>query len=83
MRTLNIGVFFYCFLSTLHRINSEQKILAEYTTVIQPKQQIDLFDKIRDRFETLQYILGHADISVALNTYTHVNFDMQRKKYIG
>ena len=47
------------------------------------KQQIDLFDKIRDRFETLQYILGHADISVALNTYTHVNFDMQRKKYIG
>ena len=47
------------------------------------KQQIDLFDKIRDRFETLQYILGHADISVTLNTYTHVNFDMQRKKYIG
>ena len=34
------------------------------------KQQIDLFDKIRDRSETLQYILGHADISVALNTYT-------------
>ena len=47
------------------------------------KQQIDLFDKIRDRSETLQYILGHADISVALNTYTHVKFDMQRKKYIG
>ena len=43
------------------------------------KQQIDLFDKIRDRSETLQYILGHADISVALNTYTHVKFDMQRK----
>ena len=42
------------------------------------KQQIDLFDKIRDRSETLQYILGHADISVALNTYTHVNCDMQR-----
>ena len=39
------------------------------------KQQIDLFDKIRDRSETLQYILGHADISVTLNTYTHVNFD--------
>ncbi|MCR0336470.1 hypothetical protein MKC76_16295 [[Clostridium] innocuum] len=47
------------------------------------KQQIDLFDKIRDRSETLQYILGHADISVALNTYIHVKFDMQRKKYIG
>ena len=47
------------------------------------KQQIDLFDKIRDRSETLQYILGHADISVALNTYTYVKFDMQRKKYIG
>lgn len=23
----------------------------------------------------LQYIMGHADISVTLNTYTHVNFD--------
>lgn len=39
------------------------------------KQQIDLYGKIRDRSETLQYIQGHADISVALNTYTHVNFD--------
>ena len=47
------------------------------------KQQIDLYGKIRDRSEALQYILGHADISVALNTYTHVNFDMQRTKYIG
>lgn len=47
------------------------------------KQQIDLYGKIRDRSEALQYILGHADISVDLNTYTHVNFDMQRKKYIG
>ena len=42
------------------------------------KQQIDLYGKIRDRSEALQYILGHADISVALNTYTHVKFDMQR-----
>jgi len=25
--------------------------------------------------ETLQYIMGHADISVTLNTYTHVKFD--------
>ena len=25
--------------------------------------------------KTLQYIMGHADISVTLNTYTHVNFD--------
>ena len=40
LRTLNIGVFFYCFLSTLHRINSEQKILAEYTTVIQPDAKV-------------------------------------------
>ena len=23
----------------------------------------------------LQYIMGHADISVILNTYTHVKFD--------
>ena len=23
----------------------------------------------------LQYIMGHADISVTLNTYTHMNFD--------
>lgn len=25
--------------------------------------------------KTLQYIMGHPDISVTLNTYTHVNFD--------
>ncbi len=25
--------------------------------------------------KTLQYIMGHADISVTLNTCTHVNFD--------
>ena len=25
--------------------------------------------------KTLQYIMGHADISVTLNTYTHVDFD--------
>ncbi len=25
--------------------------------------------------KALQYIMGHADISVTLNTYTHVNFD--------
>lgn len=25
--------------------------------------------------KTLQYIMGHSDISVTMNTYTHVNFD--------
>ena len=25
--------------------------------------------------KTLPYIMGHADIRVTLNTYTHVNFD--------
>ena len=25
--------------------------------------------------KTLQYIMGHSDISVTLNTYTHVNID--------
>jgi len=25
--------------------------------------------------KTLQYIMGHADISVTLNTYTHLKFD--------
>ena len=25
--------------------------------------------------KTLQYIMGHSDISVTLNTYTHLNFD--------
>lgn len=25
--------------------------------------------------KTLRYIMGHADISVTLNTYTHVNFE--------
>ena len=25
--------------------------------------------------KTLQYLMGHADISVTLNVYTHVKFD--------
>ena len=25
--------------------------------------------------KTLQYLMGHSDISVTLNVYTHVNFD--------
>ena len=25
--------------------------------------------------KTLQYIMGHSDISVTLNTYTHVDFE--------
>ena len=37
------------------------------------KQQIDLFDKIEIDLKTLQYILGHADISVALNIH-HMKF---------
>lgn len=31
--------------------------------------------------KTLQYIMGHADISVTLNTYTHVNFDDAKEVY--
>lgn len=30
----------------------------------------------------LQYIMGHSDISVTLNTYTHVNFDDARTEMI-
>lgn len=30
--------------------------------------------------KTLQYIMGHSDISVTLNTYTHVQFDDARKE---
>ena len=30
--------------------------------------------------KTLQYIMGHADISVTLNTYTHVNFDAAKEE---
>lgn len=28
--------------------------------------------------KTLQYLMGHADISVTLNTYTHVKFEDAR-----
>lgn len=28
----------------------------------------------------LQYIMGHADISVTLNTYTHVQFEDAEKE---
>ena len=30
--------------------------------------------------KTLQYLMGHSDISVTLNTYTHVNFDDAKKE---
>ncbi len=30
--------------------------------------------------KTLQYIMGHSDISVTLNTYTHVNFEDARSE---
>lgn len=30
--------------------------------------------------KTLQYIMGHADISVTLNTYTHVNFENAKQE---
>lgn len=28
----------------------------------------------------LQYLMGHSDISVILNTYTHVDFDNVKKE---
>lgn len=31
--------------------------------------------------KTLQYIMGHSDISVTLNTYTHVNFDDAKAEF--
>ena len=32
--------------------------------------------------KTLQYIMGHADISVTLNTYTHVKFDDAKEELL-
>ena len=29
--------------------------------------------------KTLQYIMGHADIGVTLNTYTHLSFEDARE----
>ena len=29
--------------------------------------------------KTLQYLMGHADIGITLNTYTHVSFDNVRE----
>ena len=31
--------------------------------------------------KTLQYIMGHSDISVTLNTYTHVGFEDARNEF--
>ena len=40
------------------------------------KQERDLLKFIKEvNPKTLQYIMGHSDISVTLNIYTHVNFD--------
>ena len=30
--------------------------------------------------KTLQYIMGHSDISVTFNTYTHVGFEDAKKE---
>ena len=30
----------------------------------------------------LQYIMGHSDISVTLNTYTHVQFDDAKQELL-
>lgn len=30
--------------------------------------------------KTLQYLMGHSDIGVTLNTYTHVGYDDARKE---
>ena len=32
--------------------------------------------------KTLQYIMGHSDISVTMNTYTHVNFDEAKDEIV-
>ncbi len=32
--------------------------------------------------KTLQYLMGHSDISVTLNVYTHVNFDDAKAELI-
>jgi len=32
--------------------------------------------------KTLQYLMGHSDISVTLNTYTHVNFDDAKEEVL-
>ena len=32
--------------------------------------------------KTLQYIMGHSDISVTLNTYTHVQFDDAKEELL-
>lgn len=30
--------------------------------------------------KTLQYFMGHSDISVTMNVYTHINFDDAEKE---
>ena len=30
--------------------------------------------------KTLQYLMGHSDIGVTLNTYTHVNYEDAREE---
>ena len=32
--------------------------------------------------KTLQYLMGHADISVTLNTYTHIKFEDAREELV-
>ena len=46
--------------------------MIETESLILDKSQFEHHPRF---FRRTQYIMGHSDISVTLNTYTHVNFD--------
>lgn len=41
------------------------------------RARVNYIDQVKNGMnpKTLQYLMGHADISVTLNTYSHVGFE--------
>ena len=50
-------------------------IRAEYYAACLPAHVLQQYGEIRHESKTLQYLMGHSDIGVALNTYTHLGLE--------
>ena len=43
--------------------------------MVQENVRIPFQGKVLDKKQTLQYLMGHSDIGVTLNTYTHLGLE--------
>lgn len=50
------------------------------TSTCMPTHLLLKYGKIGNESKTLQYLMGHSDISVTMNVYTHIGFDDAEEK---